>query len=74
MEQTGMQRNETEKSVMKSRSPLLVLGFLALIAQPGQAQNSPDDVTLNVVKYDGLKAEVLKQRGKVVLVDIWGIT
>src|SRR5665213_3127261 len=30
-----------------------------------------DGVQLHVVKYEGLKATVLKNRGKVVVVDVW---
>lgn len=46
----------------------IVAGFFYLSAG---AQEKTDDVTLRVVKYDGLKDEVLKNRGKVVLVDFW---
>ena len=52
------------------------LGLLALAAflfrgtartqDPGKG-----DVTLKVVKYDGLADELLKHRGKVVVVDFW---
>ena len=37
----------------------------------GTAQESKDEVVLNVVKYDGLKDVILKNRGNVVLVDFW---
>ncbi len=42
-------------------------GAMALVGVP--AQNNP--ANLVVVKYDGLKREVLKHRGKVVVVDFW---
>ncbi|MBX9679916.1 MAG: TlpA family protein disulfide reductase [Gemmataceae bacterium] len=32
-----------------------------------------DSVTLEVVKYEALGKEVLKHRGKVVMIDIWGV-
>lgn len=46
----------------------VVVAFFYLSAD---AQEKADDVTLRVVKYDGLKDEVLKNRGKVVLIDFW---
>jgi thiol-disulfide isomerase/thioredoxin len=50
---------------------LLVLClFLGLVA-PGLSQVALD-VDLRVVKYDGLKDAVLKNRGKVILIDFWG--
>jgi thiol-disulfide isomerase/thioredoxin len=36
------------------------------------AQEKAGEVTLQVVKYKGLKEAVLKHQGKVVLVDFWG--
>ena len=38
---------------------------------PGAAQDK-SDIKLEVVKYDGLKDAVLRNRGKVVLIDFWG--
>jgi hypothetical protein len=39
----------------------------------GSAQEKTDP-EVRIVKYDGLVQEVLKHRGKVVLVDIWFLT
>ena len=51
---------------------ILGLGILlALSAGPGQAQQKNVGPDVRVVKYDALAQEVLKNRGKVVLVDIW---
>ena len=46
--------------------PAKLTGFAATIA-PGQEKRGE----MTVVKYDGLKREVFKHRGKVVLVDFW---
>src|SRR5436305_13943935 len=46
-----------------------VLLFGVLLAARGAAQD--DAVTLKVVKYDALKEEVLRHRGKVLVVDLW---
>ncbi len=49
------------------------LGMLAVLcAGAGQTQEKNVDVT--PVKYDGLKQEVLKHRGKVLVVDFWSGT
>jgi thiol-disulfide isomerase/thioredoxin len=48
---------------------VLLAVFFSLSAA---AQEKTQEVKLRVVKYDGLKEEVLKNRGKVVLVDFWG--
>lgn len=42
-----------------------------VMGMPGTAQEKPE-VKLEVVKYDGLKDAVSRNRGKVVLVDFWG--
>jgi len=52
---------------------LLMLGLLLLIAERGRAQDA-SAVDVQVVKYDGLKDAVLKNRGKVVVVDFWSTT
>lgn len=44
---------------------------LALTSIPGLSQENPGQISLRVVKYDGLKDEVLRHRGKVVFVDFW---
>lgn len=57
------------------RRTLIITLFAGLAASPfalpalGQDKS---DVTLQVAKYDLLRDEVLKNRGKVVLVDFWG--
>jgi thiol-disulfide isomerase/thioredoxin len=43
-----------------------------LVIAPGIAQDK-GEITLTVVKYDGLKDAVVKEHGKVVLVDFWGL-
>jgi len=49
---------------------LTSLGVLvALCAAPGQTPGKK--IEMIPVKYDGLKQEILKQRGKVVVVDFW---
>jgi thiol-disulfide isomerase/thioredoxin len=54
------------------RMSVFAAGFVALVALGSvPAQDKADEVTLRVVKYDGLKEEILKNRGKVVLVDFW---
>ncbi len=45
----------------------IVAGAIAFVGVPAQ-DNAANLVT---VKYDGLKREVLKHRGKVVVVDFW---
>jgi len=45
--------------------------LLALSGGPGQAQQKNAEPEVRVVKFDALAQEVLKNRGKVVLVDIW---
>jgi hypothetical protein len=47
----------------------LLLGVCWMLVEPGQAV---PEVELRVVKYEGLKDAVLKNRGKVVLIDFWG--
>ena len=50
----------------------MLLGLAASLASlPGAAQDK-SDIKLEVVKYDGLKDAVLRNRGKVVLIDFWG--
>jgi hypothetical protein len=39
-----------------------------------QAPEQGPGVALRVVKYDGLAQEVLKHRGKVVVIDMWQFT
>lgn len=57
---------------MRIQLPVLLCGLVSL-SVPARAQNTGKlDVT--VVKYDGLKDVVVKNRGKVVVVDFWRIT
>src|SRR5258707_1096422 len=49
----------------------LCLAILAVLSGDGLAQEK-GDISLKLVKYDGLKDVILKNRGKVVLVDFWG--
>ena len=55
---------------MTIRKKSIALGVLfmvsATLAQPPEKRGE-----MTVVRYDGLKREVLKHRGKVVLVDFW---
>ncbi|MBI2806546.1 MAG: TlpA family protein disulfide reductase [Planctomycetes bacterium] len=44
-----------------------IAAVLCAAATPAQEKQ----VTATLVKYDGLKQEILKQRGKVVVVDFW---
>ena len=48
------------------------LGLLAAWCAAGHSQEKKIEMTS--VKYDGLKQEILKQRGKVVVVDFWTST
>ncbi len=58
---------------MKQKIALVVLGLsFAGFAGLASSQEKTGDVTMQVVKYDGLKQAVQKNRGKVVLVDFWG--
>jgi thiol-disulfide isomerase/thioredoxin len=54
----------------------VLVGFcFAGPAQDTKTAPAPDTkTTLVAVKYDGLKQEILKHRGKVVVVDFWAIT
>jgi hypothetical protein len=51
-----------------NRLRLLALSGI-LLAGPAAAQDKK--IEMIPVKYDGLKQEVLKHRGKVVVVDFW---
>ena len=55
---------------MNAIRSVLAAAVLAIVcAVGGQAQEK--NVVMTHVKYDGLKQEVLKHRGKVVIVDFW---
>jgi thiol-disulfide isomerase/thioredoxin len=49
---------------------LALLASALLFTNAGQSQEK--QIAMAPVKYEGLKQEVLKQRGKVLLVDFWG--
>ncbi len=50
---------------------LVVIAMVAVIGVAA-AQTAPETkITMTPVKYDGLKQEILKHRGKVVIVDFW---
>lgn len=50
----------------------MLLGLASMLTTlPGAAQDK-SEVKLEVVKYDGLKDAVLRNRGKVLLIDFWG--
>jgi predicted RNA-binding protein Jag len=53
-----------------------VLAALWLLAQPAARtqEKAAGPITLDIVKYDRLAQEVLKQRGKVVVIDLWQFT
>ncbi len=52
--------------MLKTLPAIALLGLFL-----GLASAQEDGVSLKVVKYDGLKDEVLRHRGKVVVVDFW---
>jgi thiol-disulfide isomerase/thioredoxin len=70
-----MQKNGaelTKDSRMITIRCLTLLGLFTVIgAALGQTRDEKK-ITAVPVKYDGLKQEILKHRGKVVLVDFWG--
>lgn len=53
------------------RLPGLLLLLIALAIGSGSILAQEPKVQMSLVKYEGLKQEVLKHRGKVVLVDFW---
>lgn len=54
--------------IARSFSPALLVFLLG----PAQTFPQEQNVELRFVNYEGLKQAVLKQRGKVVVVDFWG--
>ena len=52
-----------------TRTVALALFAGAVVFSGGPAQEKKTDLV--IVKYDGLKREVQKHRGKVVVVDFW---
>ena len=57
---------------MKWIRSCLVLGLAGFFSAGRTGQDSRMGSVLQVVKYDGLKDAVLKNRGKVILIDFWG--
>lgn len=55
-----------------ARTSIAFLVLVALLPLTASGQDKSGDVTLRVAKYDVLKDEILKNRGKVVLIDLWG--
>lgn len=62
---------------MRRWTVLAIVAFAALaLSGRGEVRSQDakaDEVTLKVVKYDELAKEVVKHRGKVVLIDFWHI-
>jgi len=57
---------------MRIVTAAMTLGLgLSLLAMPGGAQEKAE-IKLEVVKYYSLKDTVLRNRGKVILIDFWG--
>ena len=54
---------------MSSRLSLPICGLALLLIRYAPAQEKK--IEMAPVKYNGLKEEVLKHRGKVVIVDFW---
>ena len=59
---------------MRHRYPAIAALLLCLAWAWCGAGNAQDkgEVKLDIVKYDGLKDAVVRNRGKVVLIDFWG--
>ena len=49
----------------------LALAAIVVVCAIGGSSTQEKKIEMTFVKYDGLKQEVLKHRGKVVLVDFW---
>lgn len=56
---------------MRYRYAAVAATLLCLSWPSGHAQDK-GEVKLDIVKYDGLKDAVVRNRGKVVLIDFWG--
>ena len=57
---------------MRLQRSLVLVALGAVLWTPAGLAQEKAGVRLDVVKYDALKDIVAKQRGKVVLVDLWG--
>lgn len=51
----------------------LAVGSFLLFQAPSLYSQGTGKVTTKVVKYDELAKEIVKHRGKVVLVDLWHV-
>jgi hypothetical protein len=58
---------------IKTLAPLAMVAAMAVMV-PGGSQPPENGLEVIPVKYDGLKQEVLKHRGKVLVVDFWAST
>ena len=56
---------------MKKRATGLFFALAALTTTSHLQSQPPKGLDVQIVKYDGLKDLILKNRGKVVLVDVW---
>ncbi len=55
------------------RLTVVFTGMVLLVSLPVAAQDKPgNQVTLRTVKYVGLAETITQNRGKVVVVDLWG--
>jgi len=68
----GRFRVNAEKCVMTFCHAVCAVTLPVLLIPAAVFQDKNGAVTLQIVKYDSLKEAVLKQRGKVVVVDLWG--
>lgn len=67
---------EVKLMVLRSVFGSCMLLGLAIVPSADQISNGQPldaEITLKSVKYDELTREVVKNRGKVVVVDFWGI-
>ena len=55
---------------MPMKQMALAIAAIALAMSAGYTQEAKT-LDVQIVKYDGLKEIILKNRGKVVLVDVW---
>jgi hypothetical protein len=61
-----------EVTTMQRWHTTLLLGLAGALLTGSATSQEKAEVKLEIVKYDGLKNAVLKNRGKVVLIDFWG--
>jgi len=56
---------------MRTIAKISCVALLLWSSAPGLTQGKAGEPDVKVIKYDELKEAVLKNRGKVVLVDFW---